>query len=216
MKKILLFLLCFSVWPVFAQNAIPFCMSMTTEVKINTRVTTPKYNTFYSRSEFLRKAKQKPNSYTLGLTVFEMAVDTKTIPALEERFGQICVGISELDIDLYYPDITVYIDKKYNPSSCEYQVIKDHENYHVRVAEKALPFFKKDVEKAATKALTRLSPKIVYSEEDVQPTLKRMAETVMESIKPVIRHINKKLKEKNMAIDTKEMYEATSKMCKHW
>lgn len=216
MRRILLFLLCFTVWPVFAQNAIPFCMSMATRVNITTRIGNPKYITTYSRKEFLKKTKQKENPYTLGLTLYNMAVDIKTVPSIENKFNQICVGISDLNVDLYYPEIVVYIDKKYAPSSCEYKVIKEHENYHVAVAQSALTFYKNDIENAVNKALLKLSPKIVYSEGEIHPTLARMTATVLESVKPVILHINKKLLEKNAAIDTKEMYQATTNMCKNW
>lgn len=216
MKKILFLFLCFSVWPVFAQNAIPFCMSMTTRVHVKTHIGNPKYVTSYSREEFLKKTGRRQDERTLGLTAFHMAVDTKVTPSVEQQFEQICVSISDLDVNLYYPDLTIYIDKKYAPSSCEYQVIKDHENYHVAVAQRALTFYKKDVENVVYDTLRRMSSKIVYSKEEVQPTVARMSDTITAALQPLLQHINAKLVEKNAAIDTPEMYEQTTQRCKNW
>jgi len=216
MKKLLLFLYCFLVWPVFAQNAMPFCTSMTTRVHVRTHIGNPKYVTRYSKQEFLKKEGRPADPYTLGLTVAELAMNTKTTPSIEKRGAQICVGLSDLEVELDYPNLTVYIDKKYAPSSCEFKIIKDHENYHVMVVQQSLPFFRKDIEDALYKALKDLSPKIVKTNKDIQPTLEKLTDSLVQSMQPVLKHINAKLLEKNAAIDTPEMYRATTKMCKNW
>ena len=216
MKRMFLFLLCFSVWPVFAQNATPFCTSMTTRVHIQTHIGNPKYISSYSKSEFLKKEGRRFDPYTMGLTVAEMTMKTKATPSLEQNAGKICVGIADLDIELDYPNLTVYIDKKYAPSSCEYRVIKDHENYHVMVAQQALPFFRQDVEKVVSKTLKKMSPKIVYSPQEIQPAIDDLTNSVLTAVQPVLKHINAKLIEKNEAIDTPEMYKQTTALCHHW
>lgn len=216
MKKVFVLLLCLSVWPVFAQNATSFCTSMVTRVHVTTRIGNPKYVSSYSKTEFLQKAGRKFDPYTLGLTVSEMSIQAKATPSLDQFADRICVGISDLDVVLDYPNLTVYIDKKYAPSSCEYKIIKDHENYHVMVAQQALPFYKKDIENAIYKALQKMSPKVVYSTQDIQPTLHQLTDSVLSSVQPVLKHINAKLLEKNAAIDTPEMYRQTTAMCKNW
>ena len=84
------------------------------------------------------------------------------------------------------------------------------------VVQQALPFFKKDVEDALYKALKNMSPKIVTAQKDVQPALEQMTDSLIRAMQPVLKHINAKLLEKNAAIDTPEMYRATTKLCKHW
>ena len=216
MKKLLLLGLCFLVSPVFAQNAIPFCTSMSTRVNVRTRPGNPQYITQFSREEFLKKANVQTSTYTLGLTVAKLDVSIESKPSIKEQLGQICVGISEVNIEMRYPKLTVYIDKKYAPSSCEYQTIKEHENYHVAVAQQALTFFRRDIEDAAAKALSRMSPKLVYSRNDIPPAVTKQVNTITAAIQPVVDHINKKLVEKNQAIDTKEMYQQTTAVCKNW
>ena len=216
MKKLLLFLFCYSVWPVLAQNAMPFCSSMTTQVHVQTSIGNPKYISLYSKKEFLKKNNRKFDPHTLGLTVVEMGVEMQAKPSVTERAGQFCVGLADVDIKLYYPVLTVYIDKKYEPSSCEYQIIKSHENYHVAVAQQAMSFYKKDVEQAAYKALERQMPKVVTSQQNIQATVNQLSDAILNDLNPVIQHINQKLVEKNAAIDTPEMYKATTAKCSDW
>ena len=216
MKKLFLLLFCFVVSPVLAQNATPFCTSMSTRVHIRTKIGNPQYISQYSREDFLKKAEGPPSPYTLGLTVAKIDVTVRTTPTLKEQLGQICVGLSDVDIEMAYPTLTVYIDKKYAPSSCAYQTIKEHENYHVAVAQQALTFFRTDVENAASKAITTLAPKIVYNQDEIPSVVNRLTSTIISALQPVINHINQKLIEKNAAIDTQEMYRATTAVCKDW
>ena len=216
MKKVLFLLFLFLVSPVSAENAIPFCTSLSTKIHVRTKIGNPQYISQYSRTDFLKKAGIKTSAYTLGLTVAKPSVSVSATPFVHELLGQICVGIEEIDVEVGYESLIVYIDKKYAPSSCEYQTIKEHENYHVQVAQQAIPFFKPDIEKTVTQAVSKQVPRIVYSQNDVKPLLNQMVASVVDDVQPVLKHISNKLAEKNAAIDTAEMYEATTAVCKNW
>ena len=214
--KRLFVLLFFIVSPVFAENATPFCTRMSTRIIVRTKVGNPQYLTQYSRKDFLRKAGVPNSPYTLGLTVAKLDVTAAAKPSLSTQYNEICVGIKEIDIEMSYPDLTVYIDKKYPPSSCEYQTIKEHEDYHVNVAQQALSFFKPDVEKLVYDEAAKIVPQVVYSKDDIQPTVNKQVNIILSALQPLIQHINKKLSEKNAAIDTPEMYKATTAVCHNW
>ena len=217
MRKILSLICCFAIVPVFAQNAIPFCTSMATRVNVRTPFCHPHYNSQYSRIEFVKKTNTLLSAdTTMGLTHGELGVKLQVKPSVEEKVGQICVGLQEVTVEFECPELTVYIDKKYATSSCEYKVIKEHENYHVAVFQQAQKFYKKDIEEAVYKAIERLSPKIVYTNKEVQPVVKKMHASVVNALKPLLQHINKKVQEKNAAIDTPEMYKETAAKCKNW
>ena len=110
----------------------------------------------------------------------------------------------------------VYIDKKYKPSSCEYKVIKNHENYHVAVAQQAMIFFKPDVEAQVQKSLQKIKPQIVSTPEEKDQVLKNQFNQIMNDLKPLINHINTVTAKKNYQIDTPESYEKTKALCKNW
>ena len=216
MKKIILFYLCFIVLPVFAQNATPFCTGMTTRVHVKTLPGNPQYITTYSRSDFLKKAGGKFSPHTLGLTVAKLDITAAAKPEVSQQNGRYCVKLSDLEITMQYPSILVYIDKKYMPSSCEYRIIKEHEQYHVQVSQQALTFFKPDVERVVSEALNSLSPKVVSAQTEVQSALRQMTDSVLSQLRPLVAHINNKLSEKNAAIDTPESYTATTAKCSNW
>ena len=113
-------------------------------------------------------------------------------------------------------ELTVYIDKKYKPSSCEFKVIKAHENYHVAVAQQAMTFFKPDVEAQVQKSLKKIKPKIVKNAIERDQALKEQFNQVMNDLKPLIEHINKTTAKKNYQIDTPESYARTKALCKNW
>lgn len=85
---------------------------------------------------------QDPNDTDLaGLT--QVNVDPSPLEMitaqLPAQFGnRTCIWVHQLDIDISYPSIVVYIDRKYPVGSCNYQVTKEHELEHVADAEKIL------------------------------------------------------------------------------
>ena len=216
MKKIILFCLCLLVSPVFAKNTIPFCTKLSARVYFRTHLGTPKYITNYSREDFLRKTETKYSPYTLGLTVVKPDITISVKPEITRLLDQTCVGLSQVEIEMGYSSMTVYIDKKYAPSSCEYRTIKEHEDYHVNVAQQALTFFRPDVERVVSQAIANLSPKLVNSQEEIKSAVDKFAAQINNALQPIIQHIQTKLAEKNAAIDTPEMYQATTAVCKNW
>ncbi|MBP5343976.1 MAG: hypothetical protein J6Y85_02755 [Alphaproteobacteria bacterium] len=216
MKKLFFFLMLWTVSPVFAQNATSFCSAINTRVNVKLNMSVPKYITTLSRQDFLKKAKGKASPYTLGLTVSQLQLNGDAKARTTVQNDKVCVGISELDIVLEDPDLTVYIDKKYTPSSCAYKAIYEHEKYHVAVSQQAMLFFKNDIEEALKKAVQSTPPVVISKNENVQTAMGRQFDSIMNKLEPLIKHINNKIQEKNAAIDTPESYAATQALCKHW
>jgi len=184
---------------------------------VETKTGTVRYQTHLSRDEFLRKAPVKMSPNTLGMTVSSLGIQGNATPEVQYvAQNSYCVQIKDMRLTLGYDVIDVYIDKKYHPGSCEYEVVKEHENYHVRVSQEAMMFFKSDIETALKKALSKLKPVYVSSERDAQQSFERQFNQVMAELNPLIVHINKKIAEKNYVIDTPESYRATTALCPHW
>ena len=79
-----------------------------------------------------------------------------------------------------------------------------------------MSFFKSDIETALRKAVSKLKPEHVSSSAQAQYVLDKQFAQIQKEIAPLLEHINKKIREKNAAIDTPESYKATSKLCKKW
>ena len=136
---------------------------------MNIKTGTVRYITHLSRNEFLRKAPQKMSPNTLGMTVSKLGITGSAEPDIQPMGNRtFCVQIKRMDLDLGYNTLDVYIDKKYKPGSCEYEVVKEHENYHVRVSQEAMMFFRSDIEQALETALSHIEPEYAYSQNEAQ------------------------------------------------
>lgn len=175
------------------------------------------YNTKLSRAEFANIAKVKVSPHTVGLTVTPSPMtDIKTTSQVRQTGDSACVQVSNVEFTIKYETITVYIDKKYPKGSCNFKVTKEHEDYHVAVFQQAIEFFKPDIEKALKNAVREIKPEKVYSDKQASVVIQKQKNQIYNKLKPVIEHINKKIVEKNYAIDTPESYKKTTKRCKKW
>ena len=213
MKHFLCFVLCLFL----SQNATAFCSRVTPWAMVETRTGTVRYITHLSRDEFLRNAPQKMSPNTLGMTVTKLGLTGSAEPEIQMVDGRTaCVQIKKMDLVIGYDTLDVYIDKKYMPGSCEYEVVKEHENYHVRVSQEAMMFFKEDIERALETALSHIEPEFAYSRDEAQRIFNDQFNRVIREIQPLIDYITQKIAEKNYIIDTPESYEETSALCDNW
>lgn len=205
---------------VLSQNASAFCDTMSTRVYVDMLPGHPTYITTRSRKDFISGAKQKVSPNTLGLTVAQLTVSGQAEPDLNlaNQTEEICAGLGTVRFKMGYDtgNLTVFIDKKYQPGSCEYEVIKKHENYHVQVAQQAMRFFKEDIEKQIHKSIASLRPQKVANITEYQEVVQKQFQKVMNDLAPLLQHINNIIAEKNYIIDTPESYEATKRLCKNW
>ena len=212
MKKILMTLLCLFL----SVNANAFCRQITPYTSVSAKSGHVRYITHLSRNEFLRKAPTKMSPNTLGMTVSKLGISGSAEPDIQQNGITACVQIGRMKIDIGYETLDVYIDKKYKPGTCEYEVVKEHENYHVRVSQEAMSFFKPDIEDALKKAVARVKPVEVRSQKEAERVFQNQFNQVMREVQPLIDHINKKIAEKNYEIDTPESYRETTMLCKNW
>ncbi len=204
-----------------SQNASAFCDKMVTRVYVDMMPGNPTYITTKSRQDFISTAQQKVSPNTLGLTIAQLSVsgqaesdsDLKT-----DDEGNLCASLGTVRFKMGYDagNLKVFIDKKYRPESCEYEVIKEHENYHVAVAQQAMEFFKQDVENQIHHSISKMRPQKVRTAEEYQAVVNRQFQQIIQELTPLLKHINATIAEKNYVIDTQESYEATRELCQNW
>lgn len=199
-----------------SSNASAFCEAQTPRIILDAETGVVRYITHLSKNEFAKRSPVPVSPNTLGLTVAKLNMTGTGIPYLKQNGMRACVGISELRLKIGYDTLNVFIDKKYKPGSCEYAVVKEHENYHVRVSQEAMTFFRPDIEKALNKAVQKIKPQVVVGQAEAQAVFQRQFNQVMRDVQPVLDHINKKIAEKNYEIDTPESYRKTTALCQNW
>lgn len=160
---------------------------------------------------------QKPYSTVMGLTVSDLKRQASAnTQIISDSYDNFCVYIEELIVDVGYPKIDVYIDKKYRPGSCNYNVVKDHENYHVRVQQEGLRFFAPKIKEAYQIALNKIKPQSAYTEQDAKMIAEDMMRRIEKDIEPMMTYVQQRLKEKNAVIDTEDAYIKDAKKCPKW
>ena len=213
MRHLFVILVCLFI----AQKATAFCRQITPWVSLETKPGYVRYITHLSRDEFLRRAPVKMSPNTLGMTVSKLGLNGTAEPLIQPLGNHTaCVQIKHLTLTLGYDTLDVYIDKKYEPGSCEYEVVKEHENYHVRVSQEAMSFFRPDIDRALRNVLQRVQPIYVRTQNEAQSAFEKQFHQVIRELQPIIDHINKKIAEKNYIIDTPESYAETTALCRNW
>ncbi|MBQ9089551.1 MAG: hypothetical protein IJY58_00670 [Alphaproteobacteria bacterium] len=211
MKKSFLFLLCIFL----SLNANAICEQQDVKMNIVVEKGKVKYDHTKSRKEFEKYAKIK-NPNMLGLTVSNLRLNMGGKSIIQSNGKQYCSYVSEINFYLGFDEIDVYIDKKYPKNSCNYKVIKEHEDYHVAVSQQAMVFFKPDIERELKKIVSQIKPEYTNSRSNAERIKDKQFKTIQNKIAPLLKHINRKINEKNNAIDTPESYAKTTKRCKKW
>ena len=172
---------------------------------------------FYDNKKSHKEFPANQSDDARGLTRCELKSSLNITPYVRQvGKGKHCVGIDKLVVDIGFPRIDIYIDKKYKPGSCNYTVVKTHENYHARVQQEGLRFFSNKIKRAFQIAAEGIKPTPVTTQEQVTQVTKDMMDKILKSTQPTISYVSEQLKEKNAAIDTKESYFSESQKCPTW
>ena len=116
-----------------------------------------------------------------------------------------CFWVASADVDISYHQIDVNIASEYEPGSCQYQAVRDHEYEHVEVAQEILRPYARQISAALTSLAipTAHLPSVANSPEDARAEV----ETVFrQMLIPVRDKINRALAVNQAAVDSKENY----------
>ena len=133
-----------------------------------------------------------------------------------------CLKIDSVDVYFGYPSINVFIYDKYPIESCEYRVIKQHENEHVKIYQSALKMYSESIGRII---LNRIKDKKQMLIEDVDNVKNKTKEYVQEvkdfitsdeELNKIESKMIKEIEYLNNLLDTKENYNKTKKLCNNW
>ncbi len=176
------------------------------------------YDHSKSKSEFSSIAgsgtKISPN--TLGLTVTNLQIDGTTETNTSKVAGGYLVYLVSANMQLFYGDIIVLIDKKYPVGSCEYNAIIAHENKHVGIARLIIDFYTPYVKKEIERIVKTLDPVVVRTTANANAVNMRYSREIQEQLKPLLSLINEQLDKGNAQLDTPQNYQKDTANCSNW
>lgn len=134
---------------------------------------------------------------------------------IKELRDGICFWVATADIELSYRQLDVYVAREYEPGSCEYEAVLDHEKEHVQVARSIMSPYAQQIQAS----LTTLSiptpdlPSVAGSPEEARA---HVNEVFRRQLMPVRERMYQVLRARQAEVDTSENYGRTFRQCRKW
>lgn len=150
----------------------------------------------------------------IGLTRTELQFRMRISVNTQRRDDNVhCAVVSVVDASLGYDRITIYVDRRYHPGSCQYDSVLAHENMHLSVFRNTLAIYAPRVERRLTEAAQRLKPVTARTAERAAAKLQRALQREME---PLFNEMNRRLDAENNRLDNKDNYLREQSRCATW
>ena len=134
----------------------------------------------------------------------------------DARFGsRKCIWVDQIDVDISYPPVTMYIATEYPVGSCNYNVTLTHENEHIQVAKDLLAKhaarIRTELEKATmpNKNMAMVVNNFDSGQSQIDILLK-------EIVNPLIQNFKKEIKDEFVKLDSPANYQLVLSQCPSW
>ena len=211
----------FLVWVVGMKAwGAPSCARLKRMNNIRTSVNVVEYDpkVVYRRISRPQLIRKSGNKDTLGLTVAPLISRMEIQTVIIDRGDSLCVFIEDVTYRIGYKQQLVYIDRKYAPSTCPYNVILEHENLHVQYNNDSLRRYKRQFARAVKMHFRSVDtlevPKSRSSRDMIQRWINKQKKI------PALSQIQKDLSElqdqKHGRIDSEHSYKMAQRKCDSW
>jgi hypothetical protein len=126
-----------------------------------------------------------------------------------------CFWVASAEVEISYHQLDVNIASEYEPGSCQYGAVLDHEYEHVQVAQSVMQPYTRQIQQALTSLAIPTShlPSVANSPEDAR---EEVEEVFRRTLGPVREKIDRLLQVNQAVVDTKENYRKTFRRCEKW
>ncbi len=106
-----------------------------------------------------------------------------------------CVFLDSMDVEAGFNDFEIFIDKKYEKDTCEYNAVLEHENHHISDAVAALDNLFDNLEPVLQDVINNIEPIYVENVDDVPQAFDKISDQIVNNKK--LRDLDKNFKEQN-------------------
>lgn len=152
-------------------------------------------------------------SKTAGLTAAKISYKMSLMTQTVSKKGGYCVYPAQIDMEIGYPSMMVYIDKAYRKGSCEYNETYKHEMAHVGIYHSTLKHYQDYFIREAKKAAASMGPVFIRSSLKKNSTTEELMEAFSQQVEPAFNFVRKVQDQENAKLDTAENYAYTSALC---
>ncbi|NNE82399.1 MAG: hypothetical protein HKN28_00350 [Alphaproteobacteria bacterium] len=126
-----------------------------------------------------------------------------------------CFWVASADVELSYHQLDVNIAAEYEPGSCQYEAILEHEFEHVAVAQQIMSPYAQQIEQALT-TLSIPTPDLPSIADSPAQARAEVQEVFRRVLLPVRDQMNQLVRARQADVDTPENYRWTFKKCRRW
>lgn len=185
------------------------------EVSVNVDVGEPSVSNNLNKAQLGRSNTHGRKGQILGTTKSGLELRWSISSHVRKWKNVYCFWVASADVDISYRQLDVIIASEYEPGSCQYEAVLDHEFEHVEVAQEIMQPFARQISVALTSLAipTAHLPSVANSPEDAREEVEAVFRRTLD---PVREKINRALAVNQAVVDTKENYRRTQRRCKQW
>lgn len=201
-------------WPALAAEPCGGLGPVEPKVSVTVEPGEPSYDTTRSGAEIaeLGAGGGLPGGEPLGLTRVEERVATRVAFQEVQRGDRWCVAPTTIEVTVHYPDTTVFIARRFEPGTCQYRVVRAHEDEHVRINRTAL--------EAATgpirEAVRATADGWGWRHGEPETLRQAFQEEMRAALDGPLGDMRERRRQGNAEIDTLASYRALTAQCPDW
>lgn len=185
------------------------------EANVEIDVSEPNVSNDLSKAELGSSNTHGRKSQVLGTTQSGLELRWSISYRVRNWKNAYCFWVARADVEISYHQLDINIASEYEPGSCEYDAVLDHEYEHVEVAQKIMRPYSQRITAALTSLAipTAHQPSVANSPEDAREEVEAV---FRQTLTPVREKINRALEVNQAVVDSKENYRRTWRRCDNW
>ena len=152
--------------------------------------------------------------FTAGLSLLDVDWSVSLNTIIREVDGHTCVIPANLDVFVGYRNPVIYISSDIEEGTCEYKLIKRHEQQHQQINVSVLEHYLPTIKKAFEDELSSLKARVVDGEKTSDDITDEMNSDYVFAVRPIVNRFQITLQLEHKHLDTRENYEFESNLCK--
>ena len=152
--------------------------------------------------------------FALGLSSIDINFDIKTenVTDFIDK-NSFCVYPQKIIISIYFKNPTIYISNQLKKESCEYNLVKRHEQTHIQINKAALDYYLPLFYRGAEKIANNISPINVSALSDINKASDQIAEQFNQKFYIIFNYVKQQILEEQQKLDNQNNYQYENKLC---
>lgn len=154
--------------------------------------------------------------HTRGLTLYAFGADWEMVTDVTHQGSRSMVAPRALIGRVGFGDMTVMVDSKYRPGSCEHTNVLEHEHNHVEINRTSLKFYGPYILEKAQAVAATIQPIRVGGRMEPRQAIEAMLDDFTGKVTPVLDFATQERNKFHKKLDSEVSYAWTEAQCRNW